>query len=99
MKSNTQTHTQYSIPLTNQFQALPSLDFRPVTYAQASIKHPSSSTQTSSLDLSKYFTKHIRNHVTYSKYREPQSLFELNQFVKATFLPYCSYILDSPLKT
>ena len=64
----TQTHPQYSIPITNQFQTLPSEDFSPLTYAQAPIKPPSSSTQTSSFDLSKYFTKPIRNPVAYTKY-------------------------------
>jgi len=95
----TQTHPQYSIPVTNQFQTLPSEDFPPLTYAQASIKPPSPSTQTSSFALSKYFTKPIRNPITYTKYREPQSLLKLNKFVKTTFLPYCSHIPDSPIKT
>ena len=86
MTPATQTHPQYSIPVTSQFQTLPSKDFPPLTYAQASIKPPSSSTQTSSFDSSKYFTKPIRNPIAYTKYREPQSLLELNKFVKATFL-------------
>ena len=33
MTPNTQTHPQYSIPITNQFQTLPSEDFPPLTYA------------------------------------------------------------------
>ena len=77
MARTTQTHPQYSIPVTNQFQTLPSEDFPLLTYAQASIKPPSSSAQTSSFDLSKYFTKLIRNLIAYSKYRELQSLLEL----------------------
>ena len=52
MTPATQNHPQYSIPVTNQFQTLPSENFPPLTYAQASIKPPSSSTQTSSFDLS-----------------------------------------------
>ena len=99
MMPTTQTHPQYSIPITNQFQTLPSEDFPPLSDAQASIKPSSSSTQTSSFDLSKYFTKPIHNLIVYTKYREPQSLLELNKFVKATFLPNCYHILDSPLKT
>jgi len=99
MTSNTQTHPQYSMPITNQFQTLPSENFLPLTYAQVSIKHPSSSTQISSLYLSKYFTKPICNHIAYTKYREPQSLLELNKIVKATLLPDCYHIPDSLLKT
>ena len=99
MTRTTQTYPQLSIPITNQFQTLPSEDFPPLTYAKASIKPPSSSTLTSSLDLSKYFTNPIRNPIAYIKYREPQSLLELNKFVKATFLPDCYHIPNSPLKT
>ena len=64
----TQTHPQYSFSITNQFQTLPSEDFPLLTYAQASIKPPSSPTQTSSFDPSKYFTKPIRNPIAYTKY-------------------------------
>jgi len=99
MTPATQTHSQCSIPVTNQFQTLPSNDFPPLTYAQASIKPPSSSTKTSSFDLSKYFTKPMRNPIAYTKYREPQPLLALNKFVKATFLLDCYHIPDSPFKT
>ena len=94
MTPTTQTHPQYSILITNQFQTLHSKDFPPLTYAQASSKPPSSSTQTSCFDLSKYFTKPIRNLIAYAKYRETQSLLELNKFVKTTFLPDCYHIPD-----
>jgi len=94
--TQTQTYPQYSIHVTNQFQTLPSEDFPPLTYAQASIKPP---TQTSSFDSSKYFTKPIRYPIAYTKYREPQSLLELNKFFKVTFLPDCYHIPDSPFKT
>ena len=92
MTPATQTHPQYSIPITKQFQTLPSEDFPPLTYAQASIKPPSSSTQTSSFDLSTYFIKPIRNPIDYTKYRQPQSLFELNEFCQS--LPDCYHIPD-----
>ena len=68
MIPTTQTHPRYSIPVTNQFQTLPSEDFPPLTNAQASIKPPLSFTQMSSFDLSKYFTKPIRNPIAYTKY-------------------------------
>ena len=68
MTPNTQTHPQCLIPVTNQFQTLPSEEFPPLTYAQASIKQPSPSTQTSSLDLLKYFTKKLCDHVACTKY-------------------------------
>ena len=41
----------------------------------------------------------MRNPIAYTKYREPQSLLELNKFVKATFLPDCYHIPHSPFKT
>ena len=90
----TQTHLPYAIPVQNQSQISQTEEF-----PQASIQHPSSSTQTSSFDLSKYFTKPIRNPIAYTKYREPQSLLELNKFVKTTFFPDYYHIPDSPLKT
>jgi len=38
MKTNSQIHPQYIIPITNRFQVLPSQDFPLLSYAQASTK-------------------------------------------------------------
>lgn len=55
MIPDTQTHPHYSIPVTNRFQILQAKEFPPLAYTQASIQHPSSSTQIPSSDLSKHF--------------------------------------------
>ena len=47
---NTQTHHPYAIPVTNQFQISQTKEI-----SQASVQHPSSSTQIPSSELSEYF--------------------------------------------
>ena len=93
MTSDTQTHPPYAIPVPIQFQIPQAEEF-----PQASIQHPSSSTQIPSFEL----LEHFHTSLTTNSNEEDKSLQVLNDFNSIQLKnfphkPFLFYLCDHEL--